>query len=393
MVPKVQEPSCIRRWGDTHHRRRQPHSHDWGSHRSIFRVPGHPRTTKTSNGTPHHLSHQHSQQHHHPQLHPVWKTKSLRRGQQANTKPSSDNITRTVERPVTFRKRQFSGQTASSYACGTNIINQRTYTAVTLGEIITNRTFTATGTVNATVKRDRLDKTLTIDTSNNTLVQQETKDWDPQTSMMIIDALDAIQWAWILVQIGTETEITTYIDRFKTLTRRNAHRLPNIQGTVGHVRLGDCSTYAHINHIRTDHSKPVSRPTPSSSPTSSHNRSQRNTKARRETEKANTRARRATHGRTTTGTIANTTTSGDRARTANKTTCFMAQHHGHRYNNIKRSHLPPHPPPTRLHPTTRTTTRKEKANRKASTTTRTKDTRAKARTNRDSTARRLQRLR
>ena len=31
----------------------------------------------------------------------------------------------------------------------------KNYTAVTLGEIITNRTFTATGTVNATVKRDR----------------------------------------------------------------------------------------------------------------------------------------------------------------------------------------------------------------------------------------------
>ena len=52
----------------------------------------------------------------------------------------------------------------------------KNYTAVTLGEIITNRTFTATGTVNSTVKRDRLNKTLTIDTSNNTLVQQETKD-------------------------------------------------------------------------------------------------------------------------------------------------------------------------------------------------------------------------
>ena len=121
----------------------------------------------------------------------------------------------------------------------------KNYTAVTLGEIITNRTFTATGTVNATVKRDRLDKTLTIDTSNNTLVQQETKDWDPQTSMMIIDALDAIQWAWILVQIGTETEITTYIDRFKTLTRRNAHRLPNIKA------LWDTFAWEIAVHMRT----------------------------------------------------------------------------------------------------------------------------------------------
>lgn len=43
----------------------------------------------------------------------------------------------------------------------------KNYTAVTLGEIITNRTFTATGTVSSTVKRDRLDKTLTIDNANN----------------------------------------------------------------------------------------------------------------------------------------------------------------------------------------------------------------------------------
>ena len=121
----------------------------------------------------------------------------------------------------------------------------KNYTAVTLGEIITNRTFTASGTMNSTVKRDRLDKTLTIDTSNNTLVQQETKDWDPQTSMMIIDALDAIQWAWILVQIGTETEITTYIDRFKTLTRRNAHRLPNIKA------LWDTFAWEIAVHMRT----------------------------------------------------------------------------------------------------------------------------------------------
>ena len=68
----------------------------------------------------------------------------------------------------------------------------KNYTAVTLGEIITNRTFTALGTVDSTVKKDKLDQTPTIDTSNNTLVQQEQKDWDPQTSMMILDALDAI---------------------------------------------------------------------------------------------------------------------------------------------------------------------------------------------------------
>lgn len=37
--------------------------------------------------------------------------------------------------------------------------------------------------------------------------------------------------AWILIQLGTENEVTTYIERFKTLTRRNAHRLPNIKAS------------------------------------------------------------------------------------------------------------------------------------------------------------------
>ena len=121
----------------------------------------------------------------------------------------------------------------------------KNYTAVTLGEIITNRTFTALGTVNSTVKKDKLDKTLTIDTSNNTLIQQEQKDWDPQTSMMILDALDAIQWAWILIQLGTENEVTSYIERFKTLTRRNGHRLPNIKA------LWDTFAWEIAVHMRT----------------------------------------------------------------------------------------------------------------------------------------------
>ena len=135
----------------------------------------------------------------------------------------------------------------------------KNYTAVTLGEIITNRTFTALGTVNSTVKKDKLDKTLTIDTSNNTLIQQEQIDWDPQTSMMILDALDAIQWAWILIQLGTENEVTSYIERFKTLTRRNAHRLPNIKA------LWDTFAWEIAVHMRTstpwqDHHRPTSRP-------------------------------------------------------------------------------------------------------------------------------------
>ena len=101
----------------------------------------------------------------------------------------------------------------------------KNYQAVGLGEIITNRTFTATGSVNSTAKRDKSDKTLVLDNEHN----QEQKDWDPQSMMMILDALDAIRWAWILIQISTQEIIDNYIERFIQLTRKNPQRLPNVK--------------------------------------------------------------------------------------------------------------------------------------------------------------------
>ena len=105
----------------------------------------------------------------------------------------------------------------------------KNYQAVGLGEIITNRTFTATGAVNSTAKHDKSDKTLVLDTEHNTLVHQEQKDWDPQSMMMILDSLDAIRWAWILIQISTQETIDNYIERFIQLTRKNPQRLPNVK--------------------------------------------------------------------------------------------------------------------------------------------------------------------
>ena len=115
----------------------------------------------------------------------------------------------------------------------------KNYTAVTLGEIITNRTFTALGTVNSTVKKDKLDKTLTIDTSNNTLIQQEQKDWDPQTSMMILDALDAIQWAWILIlnsEQRTKSPPTSNVSRLSHVGTATDFQTLKHYGTLSHGR-------------------------------------------------------------------------------------------------------------------------------------------------------------
>ena len=51
------------------------------------------------------------------------------------------------------------------------------YTAVTLGEIMSQRVFTALGTVNSARKKDDLDKRLVVD-SKHQLVSKEPSDWD-----------------------------------------------------------------------------------------------------------------------------------------------------------------------------------------------------------------------
>ena len=83
----------------------------------------------------------------------------------------------------------------------------KNYQAVGLGEISTNRTFTATGAVNSTAKKGKSDKTWVLD-SDNTLIHQEQKDWEPQSMMRILDSLEAIRWAWILIQISSRTPST-----------------------------------------------------------------------------------------------------------------------------------------------------------------------------------------
>ena len=102
------------------------------------------------------------------------------------------------------------------------------YTAVTLGEIMSQRVFTALGTVNAARKKDDLDKRLVVD-SKHQLVSKEPSDWDVRGLNMIQDGIDAVRWAWILIKFGAEKAVNKYCDWWITLVRRNSAKLPQIK--------------------------------------------------------------------------------------------------------------------------------------------------------------------
>ena len=76
------------------------------------------------------------------------------------------------------------------------------YTPTCLGEILSKRSFTATGEVNMLAKNPKKSIVLTIE--DDQLVQEDEKVWSPRSVLSIMDGIEAVVWAWILLEIGEE---------------------------------------------------------------------------------------------------------------------------------------------------------------------------------------------
>ena len=76
------------------------------------------------------------------------------------------------------------------------------YTPIGLGEILSKRSFTATGEVNMLAKNPKRASVLTIE--DEQLVQEDEKTWSPRSVLSIMDGIEAVIWALILLEIGEE---------------------------------------------------------------------------------------------------------------------------------------------------------------------------------------------
>ena len=100
------------------------------------------------------------------------------------------------------------------------------YTATPLGEILSQRIFTSFDTINSNRKKAPTEKKLTIDDKFN-ISEKATEEWEVRGLMMLIDAIEAMQWAWILLKYATETAVRRYTEWFTNLVRRHSQRVPN----------------------------------------------------------------------------------------------------------------------------------------------------------------------
>ena len=102
------------------------------------------------------------------------------------------------------------------------------YTATPLGEIMAQRVWTSFITINSNRKKDPSEKKLILDDKNQ-ISEKAQEEWDFKGQWMLIDATQAIRWAWILLKYDSETAINKYVDWFHGLIRKNAQRIPNVK--------------------------------------------------------------------------------------------------------------------------------------------------------------------
>jgi len=105
------------------------------------------------------------------------------------------------------------------------------YTPVTLGEIVSRRTWTPGRVLNplAANRASAAASSKALRFDHGALVQEEPAEWSPKGLFSTIDGANAARWAWILLGIGEEDDVMKYADWFVAKARAHSEMVPAIQ--------------------------------------------------------------------------------------------------------------------------------------------------------------------
>jgi hypothetical protein len=95
------------------------------------------------------------------------------------------------------------------------------YSPIQLGEILSRRSFTNSGEVNPlSIKKNNSQRVVW----DEGLKIEDDKDWQPKSVLAIIDALDAIRWCYILIDMGSESAVNKWFDTLEARVRLRQHK-------------------------------------------------------------------------------------------------------------------------------------------------------------------------
>ena len=103
----------------------------------------------------------------------------------------------------------------------------RMYTPVALGEILSRRSFTATGDINPLAKNPKRQGVLAID--GDQLVQEDERQWSPRSILAIMDGIQSVMWAFILLEVGEEDSLHTFGKWCIAKVRSRPNKLENFK--------------------------------------------------------------------------------------------------------------------------------------------------------------------
>lgn len=86
----------------------------------------------------------------------------------------------------------------------------RMFTPVLLGEILQARSFQSNGEVNPLAKQAKRSSSLVVE--DGLVIEKEEKNWEPRSVLALLDGLNAVRWATLLVQWGPEQDVHRFFD-------------------------------------------------------------------------------------------------------------------------------------------------------------------------------------
>ena len=110
-------------------------------------------------------------------------------------------------------------------------MTHRMHTPIQLHELLATRVFDAAGNPNPLARESESKQNkVTLDlTSGQGTVLCEEATWSPKGVLSLLDAMEAIEWALILVRMGTEPEVKAWTTWWRCLIRSKTQKLEQIK--------------------------------------------------------------------------------------------------------------------------------------------------------------------
>ncbi|CAE7654513.1 Dnmt3b [Symbiodinium sp. CCMP2592] len=101
-------------------------------------------------------------------------------------------------------------------------VTSKAYSPLELGELVSKRSFTATGGVNYLAARKKPTK---LEFDGESLQTTEEATWEPRSLWSVVDGLDAIRWCHILFEVGEEHQINRFYDEMIRRARQHPDKV------------------------------------------------------------------------------------------------------------------------------------------------------------------------